>query len=43
MFTIEEIINILTDKYGEITDSGCYVNGKWLSLEQIIETLKENA
>lgn len=43
MLTIEEIITILKNAYGEITDRGCCVNGRWLSLEQIVELLKANA
>ncbi len=42
MLTIEEIEKILKENYGGITDSGCYVNGKWFSLEAIIELLKKN-
>lgn len=37
-----EIIKAIIRYYGEITDRGCYVNGKWLSVEKIIEII-ENA
>lgn len=43
MLSIEEIRKILEENYGEITDRGCYVNGKWLSLETIMELLSKNA
>ena len=43
MLSIEEIKRILKENYGEITDSGCYVNGQWLSLERVIELLEREA
>ena len=43
MLTLEEIKKALIEMYGEITDRGCFVNGKWMSLEQIIEILKNYA
>ena len=42
MLSIEEIRRILEENYGEITDRGCYVNGKWFSLEAIMELLEKN-
>ena len=37
-----EIIKAIIEHYGESTDRGCYINGKWLSIERIIEII-ENA
>lgn len=43
MLSIEEIRRILEEYYGEIDDSGCYSgNGKWFSLEAIMELLEKN-
>lgn len=39
--TIEEIKQILINYYGDI-ERGCYVNGKWLSVEEIIKLLEKN-
>lgn len=39
--TIEEIERALTDTYGEdYTENGCFINGVWLSVSNIIEILK---
>lgn len=43
---IEEIKEILykaydIDEENGDADRGCYVNGSWLSIESVIETLKE--
>lgn len=37
---IKKIIKSIIDYYGESTDRGCYVNGKWLSIEKIIEIIR---
>ena len=37
---IEKIIKSIIDYYGESTDRGCYINGKWLSIEQIIKIIE---
>lgn len=36
----ERIIKAIIEHYGEISDRGCYVNGKWLSIEKIIEIIR---
>ena len=38
--TYEQIKEALKKRYGEITDRGCYVNGRWLSLDAILEIIK---
>ena len=43
MLTIEGIKKVLEEQYGEITDRGCYINGKWFSLYQINEILTKAA
>lgn len=38
----EELLNELKRKYGDLdNDSGCYVNGKWLSIYQVVEIIEE--
>jgi len=37
--SIEEIKEILINYY-EDTDKGCFINGKWLSIDEIIKVLK---
>ena len=41
----ETIIKEIKDYYrfedNDYMDSGCYVNGKWLSVEKIIEIIEE--
>lgn len=41
----KKIIELLIKKYGnngDVSDRGCFLNGKWFSLASIIETI-ENA
>lgn len=40
MVSLEEIEEILL-KYYDNSDSGCFVNGVWLSINNIIEILKK--
>lgn len=39
--SIEEIKEILI-KYYDDEDKGCFVNGRWLSINAIIEILEKN-
>lgn len=41
MFTLEEILNILVNYYGDDTDRGCYIDGRWFSIEAIINVLNK--
>ena len=41
MLSIEEIKEILVNAYDE-WDRGCYINGRWFSIEAIIEILKKH-
>jgi hypothetical protein len=34
------ILSALEEKYGDLSDDGgCYVNGKWLSVNEIVELI----
>lgn len=39
--TYEQIKEALKKRYGEITDRGCNVNGKWFSLAEVLEIIKK--
>lgn len=35
-----EIIKAIIKYYGEPSNRGCYINGKWFSLDKIIEIIE---
>lgn len=36
----EELLNMIEEKYGDLNnDRGCFCNGTWLSIYQIIEII----
>ena len=43
MLTIEDVKKALTEYYGEIDDSGCYSDGKWFSLQKVVDVIEEYA
>lgn len=45
LISLEEIEKALLEHYGEdeLTDSGCGYNGRWLSLLDVMEAIKERA
>ncbi len=36
----DAIVKAIIDRYGEITDRGCRINGSWLSVSEIINIIK---
>lgn len=42
MISKEELIERITEKYGEINNRGCYTtNGTWLSTQEIVDCINE--
>lgn len=40
----EELLKLLEEKYGDLSNErGCYVDGAWLSVSNIVELIEECA
>ena len=39
---LEYLLKLIRRKYGDLSnDSGCYINGRWLSVEAIVNLIDE--